>query len=88
MLAPAAATVCAAVVLIVGMKAVAAASTELRKALRKFSATIVAGDELSRSAVKLGDHAETTKVAASNAAGRLRHRRRLHKPDRYPRLDR
>lgn len=64
MLAPAAATVIALGVLIYGLRAVAHAAADLTGALRKSSSAAVAGDELSRFAVRLGDHAEATRAAA------------------------
>jgi len=64
MLAPAAATVIALGVLIYGLRAVAQASTDLIGALRRTSSAAVASDELSRFAVRLGDHAEATRAAA------------------------
>ncbi len=80
MLAPAAAVVCAATVLIIAIKTLASACTELRDSLRKSSSAAVAGDELSRGATQLGDHAESTRAATVAATARLRHRRRPHKP--------
>ncbi|MCE2511770.1 MAG: hypothetical protein J4F50_04275 [Acidimicrobiia bacterium] len=64
MLAPAAATVIALRVLVAGMRAVAQASADLTGALGKSSSAAVAGDELSRVAARLGDHAEATRAAA------------------------
>ncbi|MXW94291.1 MAG: hypothetical protein F4110_06970 [Acidimicrobiaceae bacterium] len=64
MLVPAAATVIALGVLICGLRAVARAAAGLTGALRKTSAAAVASDELSRSAARLGDHAEATRAAA------------------------
>ena len=64
MLAPAAATVIALGVLIAGMRAVAHAAADLTASLRKSSSAAVAGDELSRVAARLGDHAEATRAAA------------------------
>lgn len=64
MLAPAAATVIALVVLITGMRAVARAAAALSASMRKSSSAAVAGDELSRFAARLGDHAEATRAAA------------------------
>ena len=64
MLAPAAATVVALVVLVAGLRAVARAAADLTGALRRSSSAAVAGDELSRVAAGLGDHAEATRVAA------------------------
>ena len=64
MLAPAAATVIALGVLICGLRAVAHAAADLTGALRKSSSAAVASDELSRFAVRLGDHAEATRAAA------------------------
>ncbi len=80
MLAPAAATVIALGVLIVGMRAVAHAATDLTGSLRKSSSAAVAGDELSRFAARLGDHAEATRAAAD----RLRAQKRpptVHQPE-------
>ncbi|MCY4279678.1 MAG: hypothetical protein OXC59_03065, partial [Acidimicrobiaceae bacterium] len=82
MLVPAAATVCSAVALVVGMRTVAGASAELREALRKSSSAAVAGDELSREAARLGDHAASTRAAAVSATARLRGRWRRHKAHR------
>ena len=65
MLVPAAATVIALGVLVHGLRAVAYASAELTVALRKSSSAAVAGDELSRVAARLGDHAEATRAAAT-----------------------
>ena len=64
MLAPAAAIVIALGVLIYGLRAVAHAAADLTGALRKTSSAAVASDELSRFAVRLGDHAEATRAAA------------------------
>ena len=64
MLAPAAATVIALGVLICGLRAVAHAAADLTGALRKTSSAAVASDELSRFAVRLGDHAEATRASA------------------------
>ena len=64
MLAPAAATVTAVGVLVVGSRAVAQAAADLSAALRKSSSAAVAGDELSRIATRLADHAEATRSAA------------------------
>lgn len=64
MLAPAAATIIALGVLVAGLRTVAQAAAELTGALRRSSATAVAGDELSRLAARLGDHAEATRAAA------------------------
>ena len=64
MLAPAAATVIALGVLIAGMQAVARAAAGLTGSLRRSSSAAVAGDELSRVAARLGDHAESTRAAA------------------------
>ena len=72
MLAPAAATVIALVVLVAGLRSVGQAASELTGALRRSSATAVAGDELSRLAARLGDHAEATRARAD----RVRHTRR------------
>ena len=69
MLAPAAATVIALGVLIAGMRAVAHAAAGLTGSLRKSSSAAVAGDELSRVAVRLGDHAEATRAAADRLRG-------------------
>ena len=80
MLAPAAATVLALGVLIYGLRAVADAAADLTGALRKTSSAAVASDELSRSAVRLGDHAESTRAAAD----RLRGLRRDGSPQQPP----
>ena len=64
MLAPAAATVIALTVLVAGLRTVARSAAELIQALRRSSATAVAGDELARVAALLGDHAEATRAAA------------------------
>lgn len=64
MLMPAAATVIALVVLIAGMRAAARAAAGLTESLRRFSSAAVGGDELSRLAVGLGDHAVATRAAA------------------------
>ena len=64
MLAPAAATVVALGVLIYGLRAAAQAAADLTGALRRTSSAAVASDELSRFAVRLGDHAEATRAAA------------------------
>ena len=70
MLAPAAATVVALVVLVVGLRRVGLAAAELAGSLRRFSAAAVAGDELSRVAGHLGDHAEATRARADDVRGR------------------
>ena len=80
MLAPAAATVIALGALIYGLRAVADAAAGLTGALRKTSSAVVASDELSRSAVRLGDHAESTGAAAA----RLRVSRRDGSPQQAP----
>ena len=80
MLAPAAATVIALGVLIYGLRAVAHAAADLTGALRKTSSAAVASDELSRFAVRLGDHAESTRAAAD----RLRVSRRDGSPQQPP----
>lgn len=64
MLAPAAATVVALVVLVAGLRAVARAAEDLTGALRRSSSAAVAGDEAARSVTRLGDHAEATRAAA------------------------
>ena len=70
MLAPAAATVIALVALVAGLGAVARAAADLTEALRKSAAAAVAGDEVSRSATRLGDHAEATRAAADRLRAR------------------
>ena len=72
MLAPAAATVIALGVLICGLRAVARAATGLTGVLRKTSSAAVASDELSRLAVRLGDHAEATRAAADRLRAQKR----------------
>lgn len=72
MLAPAAVTVIALGVLVAGLRAVARAAADLTGSLRKSLSTAVAGDEFSRVAARLGDHAEATRAAAD----RLRDSRR------------
>ena len=72
MLAPAAATVIALGVLICGLRAVAYAAADLTGALRKTSSAAVASDELSRLAVRLGDHAESTRAAADRLRAQKR----------------
>ena len=72
MLAPAAATVIALGVLVYGLRAVAHAAADLTGALRKTSSAAVASDELSRFAVGLGDHAESTRAAADRLRARKR----------------
>ena len=64
MLAPAAASVIALAVLVAGLRSVAQAAAGLTEALRRSSATAVAGDEMSRLAARLGDHAEATRASA------------------------
>ena len=64
MLAPAAATVIAAVALVYGLRTVALASADLAGALRKSSSAAVASDEASRLVTRLGDHAEATRASA------------------------
>ena len=82
MLAPAAATVVALAVLVAGLRSVGRAAVELTGSLRRSSATAVAGDELSRLAARLGDHAEETRARADRVRGtrRERSRRRPHSP--------
>lgn len=77
MLAPAAATVIALAVLVAGLRSVGRAASELTGALRRSSATAVAGDELSRLAARLGDHAEATRSRADRVRGTRRDRSRL-----------
>jgi len=76
MLAAAAASVVALGVLAGGLRAVARAAAELAGALRKSSSSAVAGDEMSRLAARLGDHAEATRARADRlrASGRGRSR--------------
>ena len=74
MLAPAAATVIALVVLVAGVRSVARAAAGLGATLRRSSATAVAGDELSRLAARLGDHAEATRASADRLRGRASRR--------------
>lgn len=69
MLAPAAATVIALGALVYGLRAVGHAAADLTGALRKSSSAAVAGDELSRFAARLGDHAEATRAAADQLRG-------------------
>ncbi|MYB02662.1 MAG: hypothetical protein F4011_11280 [Acidimicrobiaceae bacterium] len=76
MLAPAAATVIALAVLVAGLRSVGQAAAELTGALRRSSATAVAGDELSRLAARLGDHAEATRSRADRVRGTRRDRSR------------
>ena len=76
MLAPAAATVIALAVLVAGLRSVAQAAAGLTEALRRSSATAVAGDELSRLAARLGDHAEATRAAAGRVRASRPGRRR------------
>ncbi len=64
MLVPAAAIVIALGVLTAGLRAVGGAAADLTAALRRSSSAAVAGDELSRHAARLGDHAEATRAAA------------------------
>ena len=78
MLAPAAATVLAVAVLVAGLRRVAQASAELSGTLRRSSATAVAGDELSRLAARLGDHAEATRASADLLRSRASRRRPGH----------
>lgn len=74
MLAPAAATVIAAVALVCGLRAVARASADLAAALRKSSSAAVASDEASRLVTRLGDHAEATRASADHLRARKRRR--------------
>ena len=76
MLAPAAATVIALVVLVAGLRSVGQAASELTGTLRRSSATAVAGDELSRLAARLGDHAEATRARADRVRRTRRDRSR------------
>ena len=80
MLAPAAATVIALAVLVACLRRVAQAATGLTEALRRSLATAVAGDELSRLAARLGDHATATRASADRvrASRPGRSRRRPH----------
>ena len=80
MLAPAAATVIALGVLVYGLRAVAHAAADLTGALRKTSSAAVASDELSRFAVRLGDHAESTRAAADRLPVSRRDGSRQHPP--------
>ncbi|MCY3651252.1 MAG: hypothetical protein OXG40_16025 [Acidimicrobiaceae bacterium] len=80
MLAPAAATVVALAVLVTGIRGVGHAAAELTGALRRSSATAVAGDELSRLAARLGDHAEATRTRADRVCGTRRDRSRRRPP--------
>ena len=76
MLAPAAASVIALAVLVAGLRSVAQAAAGLTEALRRSSATAVAGDELSRLAAHLGDHAEATRASADRVRASRPGRRR------------
>ena len=76
MLAPAVATVVALTVLVAGLRTVARAAAELTTVLRRSSAAAVAGDELSRLAARLGDHAEATRARADRVRGARRDRSR------------
>ena len=76
MLAPAAASVIALAVLVAGLRSVAPAAAGLTEALRRSSATAVAGDELSRLAAHLGDHAEATRASADRVRASRPGRRR------------
>ncbi len=76
MLAPAAATVVALAVLVAGLRSVGQAAAELTGALRRSSAAAVAGDELSRLATRLGDHAEATRARADQVGDTRRDRSR------------
>ena len=76
MLAPAAASVIALAVLVAGLRSVAQAASGLTEALRRSSATAVAGDELSRLAAHLGDHAEATRASADRVRASRPGRRR------------
>ena len=81
MIAPAAATVIALVVLAVGLRRVAGATTALRGSLRKTAATAVAGDELTREVSTVADHAVATRAASDGlrASQRGRRRNRAHR---------
>ena len=72
MLAPAAATVIALGVLVCGLRAVAHAAAGLTGALRKSSSAAVASDELSRFAVRLGDHVEATRATVDRLRAQKR----------------
>ena len=76
MIAPAAVTVIALVVLSVGLRRVAEATAALRGALRKTAATAVAGDELTREVSTFADHAVATKAASDGLRASQRGRRR------------
>ena len=76
MLAPATASVIALAVLVAGLRSVAQAAAGLTEALRRSSATAVAGDELSRLAAHLGDHAEATRASADRVRASRPGRRR------------
>ena len=80
MLAPAAATVIALAVLVAGLRSVGQAAAELTGSLRRSSATAVAGDELSRLAARLGDHAEATRTRADRVRGTRRDRSHRRPP--------
>lgn len=71
MLGAAAACLIGLMVLVLGMRAIAQAATELRAALRRSSAAAVASDELMRATTAVGDHAEKTRAAADNVRFRV-----------------
>ena len=81
MLAPATISVVALMVLAVGLRRVARETVELRGAVRRYSATAVAGDELMRVAAAVGSHARATRAALddSRRRWRLRSRRSRHR---------
>ncbi len=79
MLAPAAATVLALVVLVAGLRSAARAAEALRTAVRGLAAAAVASDELLRSVSTVADHAASTRASSDRLLGGRRlgsHRRR------------
>lgn len=77
LLAPAAATVLALVVLTVGLRRAARAMEALRSTLRRSAATSVASDELLRAVSSAADHAEATRASSDRLRGRQGPRSRL-----------
>lgn len=77
MLASAAASILALLVLTVSLRSVARETAALREAIRRYAATAVAGDELMRVAVSVGGHALATRAALDQTRGRWRLRFRL-----------
>ena len=80
MLAPAAVSAAALVVLALGLRRVGCEAAELRRSLRRAGAVAVAADELERLVAEVGEHGRATRRSARRAAARLRRGTRPPRP--------